>query len=206
MSERVVGMGLKRVVSRSCMSRVSRRRVLRDVSQQGSLGEPRRKRKERERKESKTSLGEMERDVRDVEKGMEQGRTSGYAAMTATRGTPTAPATVLSHTRRRSLTTQLTTKRHFSQRHPTPREREINGPCLNTLHLGNMHLARRRCGSHDDVSSSHSLPTPHRLPSTKTRPQMNPSLHPFHNTPRVISGHLTLPAFFKQTARPVQET
>ena len=57
MSERVVGMVLKRVVSRSCMSRVSRRRVLRDVSQQGSLGEPRRKRKERERKESKSSLG-----------------------------------------------------------------------------------------------------------------------------------------------------
>ena len=70
-------MVLKSVVSRSFMSRVSRRRVLRDVSQQGSLGEPRRKRKERERKESKTSLGEMERDVRDVEKGMEQGRTSG---------------------------------------------------------------------------------------------------------------------------------
>ena len=37
------------------MSRVSRRRALRDVSHQGSLGDPRRKKKERERKESKES-------------------------------------------------------------------------------------------------------------------------------------------------------
>ena len=39
------------------MSRVNRRRVLRDVSLTGSLGESRRKRKSRERKESKSSLG-----------------------------------------------------------------------------------------------------------------------------------------------------
>ena len=57
MSERVAGSVLKCVESRSCMSRVNRRRVLRDVSLTGSLGDPRRKRKSRERKESKSSLG-----------------------------------------------------------------------------------------------------------------------------------------------------
>ena len=51
------------------MSRVSRRRVLRGVSLKGSLCDPRWKRKETERKEWKESLGEMERNVRDEEKG-----------------------------------------------------------------------------------------------------------------------------------------
>mgnify|MGYP004683865143 CR=1 FL=1 len=57
--------------------------------------------------------------MRDVETGMEQGRTSGAGSNDSDGGTSTAPATALSHTRRRSLTTHLTTKRHFSKRHPT---------------------------------------------------------------------------------------
>ena len=151
--------------------------------------------------------GGNESNVRDVEKGMgwSKGGHQVQAAMTATvahqrhrrrcfltpAGDPsphTSPHNVIS----RTVTQQL------------HREREINRPCA-TLHLAHAPSARRL----EDATTClrpHSLPTPHRLPSTKTRPQKNPSLHPSHNTPRLISRHLTLPAFFKQTARPVKET
>ena len=126
------------------MSRVNRRRVLRDVSHRGSLGVARRKRNSKERKEWKSSLG------REGEKcegcgegeGVEQGRTScarsndGDAwhpngtddgACLTLAGDPSphdSPQNVIS----RNVTRQL------------HREREFNSPCLHTLHLGNMHL------------------------------------------------------------------
>ena len=91
-SERVVGSALKGVEERSCMSRVSQRRALRDVSQKGSLvllvGSGMKGRGKR----GKRVWGETESNVRDVEKGRgwSKGGHQVHAALTATCVTPTA--------------------------------------------------------------------------------------------------------------------
>ena len=94
--------------------------------------------------------------MRDVEKGSvwSKGGHHAHAAMTATRGTPTAPTTVLSHTRRRSLTTHLTTKRHFSLRHPTTPSGTRDQQAVLHTPFGAHAPSARRCGRRDDVSSS----------------------------------------------------
>ena len=100
--------------------------------------------------------------------GVEQGRTSGAGSNDSDGGTSTAPTTVLSHTRRRSLTTH----RHFSKRHPTTPSGTRDQQAVRHTPFGGTSPSARRCGRRDDVSSSPFPSDVTRLTSTtKTSPQ-----------------------------------
>ena len=104
--------------------------------------------------------------------GVEQGRTSGAGSNDGDGGTSTAPTTVLSHTRRRYITTHLTTERHFSKRHPTTPSGTRDQQAVLHTPSGGTSPSARRCGRRDDVSSSPFPSDVTRLTSTtKTSPQ-----------------------------------
>ena len=154
------------------MSRVSRRRVLREclirevwviLVGRGNQGRG---------KSGNRVWGEMESNVRDVEKerGWSKGGHQAHAAMTATCVTQTAQhdGNALSHSPRIPHHTTHH-KPSFLEGHPTTREREMSRPC-STRHLGHMRL-RRGVVEDDDVSSAHSLPTSRDSDPNKTSPQ-----------------------------------
>ena len=186
------------------MSRVSRRRVLREclirevwviLVGRGNQGRG---------KSGNRVWGEMESNVRDVEKerGWSKGGHQAHAAMTATCVTQTAQhdGNALSHSPRIPHHTTHH-KPSFLEGHPTTREREMSRPC-STLHLGHMRL-RRGVVEDDDVSSAHSLPTSrdsdpnknitpipirHFIPSTTTRHD-TPVSSPVRPSKRIDPSH-----------------
>ena len=115
--------------------------------------------------------------------GVEQGRTSGAGSNDGDGGTSTAPTTVLSHTRRRYITTHLTTERHFSKRHPTTPSGTRDQQAVLHTPSGGTSPSARRCGRRDDVSSSPFPSDVTRLTSsTKTSPH-SPSVTSTHQQP-----------------------
>ena len=107
-----------------------------------------------------------------------------------------------SHTRRRSLTTHLTTKRHFSQRHPTTPSGTRDQQAVLHTPFGAHAPSARRCGRRDDVSSSPSPSDGTRLPSTTKTSHQSTSVTSSPQQPRVMTLPCLLPSF-KQTDRPV---
>ena len=130
--------------------------------------------------------GEKEGNVRDVKKGMgwSKGGQQVQAAMTATVAPQRHRRRCLSHTRRRSLTTHLTTERHFSKRHPTTPSGTRDQQAVLHTPFG-AHRLRR--GAVEDATTClrpHPLPTsPDSHPQQKHHPNPHPSLHPRINNP-----------------------
>ena len=107
-----------------------------------------------------------------------------------------------SHTRRGSLTTHLTTKRHFSQRHPTTpsgtrdQQAVLHTPFGGTCAFGEALWKTRRRVIVPFPSDGTRLPS-----TTKTSPQST-SVTSSPQQPRVMTLPCLLPSF-KQTDRPV---